>query len=398
MSEPSEGVATRLSLVESQLRQGLTALADLIDGQRQDIGALATALAETRADVQRMAASQQEAAEAGREVDRRLAEVAAEAGPGVRASIVERLRERMDAVEVRLTELVNAREAALRESVERALAQAEAGANGRDQELGRAISRLVNMVAAVRDDVEETVAAAVRGSTAKIADEHAELERRVDMLGDSMAIGDAKRSDDGEERAEVWSELQRLSEMYEELAAALQAGDGASQEALNTRLEVVRTEAAEREHQVQHAMSRLSAMVAALRTDLETSIEAAVRFETAALEQAQDAQWGAQAELKRVLEDLAASVQAGEARLHALEERVHKALTLLAEGMEPSPPSRLAVAASANTLLEDLERQLEAAEGRLAQRAEIRREFPRRTRREDLFDQEGRDGRPLSRS
>jgi signal transduction histidine kinase len=129
-------------------------------------------------------------------------------------------------------------------------------------------------------------------------------------------------------------------------------------EALGRRLDDAGEAAAERDRLVQQGMSRLSAMVAALRSDLETSIDTAMGFEMETARKAQEDLSDAQGDMER--------------RLHGLERRLQDALDRMAIPAD-QPVRAPAGAPQGGTLLDGLEEQLLAAQRRLTVRAAMDR-------------------------
>ena len=417
MAKSAEESGARLSVVEGQVRQGLTALADLIDGQRGDINAVAATMAEIRGEIERVSRSQRELAEAN-EAAQLLGGLGDRAdGDEVAAAVISGVERRIEELHAELATLAATHGDELRAELDRRLAQVRAESTERDEQVQGAMSRLSGMVAAAPGDVDSSIEAAIRARTADLVEAQvrltgaqADLRDRLEALTASIASIEARETAelaepaptvDPEALVELREELAGLSDAQRDLLVAVEQRHTTLSEALTSGLEDVRMEGTERERDLQHGMSRLSAMVAALRSDLETSIGDAVRFETAAVEQAQEAQWAAQAELTRKLDELAVSMEAGERRLYALESRMEEALSRLSERLE-RPPVEVPVATPAmGTLLEGLEHQLRAAEGRLAQKAKVQRAellVGRRyedAERESVFNQDGR-ARPVT--
>lgn len=404
MTKSAEESGTRLSVVEGQVRQGLTALADLIDGQRADINAVAASSAEIRGEIERVSRSQVELTEAGAAAQLLGGLGDRVGGDEVAAAVIQGLERRIDDVRAELAALAAIHRDELRAELDERLEQVRAESTERDEHVQRAMARISGMVASVPGDVESSIEAAVRARTADLVEAQvrltaaqAGLSDRLEALKTAVEASTPPPAANAEALGELREEIARVSDAHRDLAAAVEERHVAQSEALTAGLENLRTEGTERERDLQHGMSRLSAMVAALRSDLETSIGDAVRFETASVGQAQEAQWAAQAELNRKLDGLAVSIEAGERRLHALEWRMEEALTRLSERLDRPVVEVPAPTPTMGTLLEGLEQQLRAAEGRLAERARVQRvELVVGHRYEDPagpespFDQDGR--------
>lgn len=403
MAKSADASGARLSVVEGQVRQGLTALADLIDGQRADINAVAASMAEIRGEIERVSRSQVELTDAA--AAQLLGGLGDRAdGDEVAAAVVQGLERRIDDVQAELAALAVTHQDELRAELDHGLEQVRAESTERDEHVQAAMARMSGMVASVLGDVESSIEDAIRARTADLVEAQvrltaaqADLSDRLEALRTSVEGSAPPPAGDAEAVSGLREEIARVSDAQRDLAAAVEDRHVALNEALTAGLEDLRTEGTERERDLQHGMSRLSAMVAALRSDLETSIGDAVRFETASVEQAQEAQWAAQAELNRKLDGLAVSVEAGERRLHALEWRMEEALSRLSERLDRPAVEVPAPTPTMGTLLEGLEQQLRAAEGRLAERAQVQsvelvvgRQYEDPAGPESPFDQDDR--------
>ena len=192
----------------------------------------------------------------------------------------------------------------------------------------------------------------VEGVQAEVAATHAEIERLHE-----------------DQRAAV----QVLREQVVAVQAAL-AGEADARaielgEALEQRLTQDRADAGTREDELKAGMARLEAMVSTLRDDLESSIQTAVQFEVTPIVREHGELANAHGRLEGRLAALFEAVEAGERRMHALEQG------------RPAPPARapepddvddavpepvVQSPPDPGSLLDSLEQQLAAAERRIA--------------------------------
>jgi chromosome segregation ATPase len=151
------------------------------------------------------------------------------------------------------------------------------------------------------------------------------------------------------------------------------------------------------EEQLHGNVAAFTGMVEAQRAELETALDGRMREELSTVATVVDEMGLAQAQLARQLDtlvqqvaatearidDLASSTHGGASRLHALEQRMQESVHRLTgevraqreavHALVAPAPARAPVAegAGATDLLDDLERQLQQAESRLARLGDV---------------------------
>jgi predicted nucleic acid-binding Zn-ribbon protein len=395
-SSREEGEAG-LARVEDQVRQTFVGLAKLMDAQRSEVtDALGSRPTEdaTRALVESAVAEAVTQARAGHEeaLGRAKAEMTAAVArrptedatrtliEAVVAGEVARVREELAAaLDIRLTE--QATQALVESAVAHAVGQARAN---HEEALADAQAEMATAVA--RRPTEAATRAlvdtAVQGALAQLrAELVAGLRDRLTEEATRRLVDETltqTRADAGAALSALNDDVSRtMREMADELdghrAELLALTDSvvAAQSQLERLSAAVAegwTAVTERDQVVSQDHARLSAMVGALRSDLEEAIGHAAQ-ETAALTGARAELAGAQAELERRVAALAEAVEAGEGGLQAVEQRILEELYRVNVRLERMQPPVRAARADEASLVETLDAQLRAAESRLAAQA-----------------------------
>lgn len=232
-----------------------------------------------------------------------------------------------------------------------------------DDELSGRLGELASSLEAQRIELRSAVelVSGLRPEIERVTEAHKQLARGQQEL-DRRLAGIAARPVSAPPEASAVDALRRRVDEVEvelrELRALLEQG-----------LDQVRSEAASHEQLVEQALSRLSATLSTLHSDVESSVNAAVRFEIATVVQAQQELSAGQRSVERKLDGLSSALDAQKSRLHDMERGLQVALDqvqeLLHRRAAPAPPLGSVV----GSLLEDLNAQLDAAERRLSERA-----------------------------
>jgi hypothetical protein len=244
------------------------------------------------------------------------------------------------------------------EEAMRAVVEAAAGTA-----LAQARTELAQALTHARVEHTEALAdaqAEVATSVARRPTEEATRALVDAAMGEALAQARAELSTLAAAVTGTTTELDRVRVAQEQFLAVPPGPDMAAFNRLREELAA----ATEGEHDVQHGLSRLSAMVEALRSDLEDAIDHAAQDMAALI--------SARAELEQRLGALARSIDSAESGLHGVEQRILEELYRVNVRLERLEGLQRPVSAPriANTLLvETLDAQLQAAESRLAARA-----------------------------
>ena len=234
-----------------------------------------------------------------------------------------------------------------------------------DVELRRRVGEMASSLEAQRVELRSAVelVTGMGPEIERVAEAHRHLARGQQELGRRLAEVVARPVSAPPEALAVEALRRRVDEVEVEL--------GELRALLEQGLDQVRSEATSRDQLVQHGLSRLSGTVSALRSDLEGSIDAAVRFEIATVGQAQQELSTGQGNVERRLDGLSSALDAQTSRLHDVERGLQAALDQVQELLDrrPSPPPLVGTVGW--SLVEGLDAQLDAAERRLSELASV---------------------------
>jgi chromosome segregation ATPase len=349
-----EAAAGRVAALEDHVRHSAAEVAELLGAQRAELATLSGALAETRSQILQVAASNRELAQTQAELDRRLAEMAAQAAAApTGAGLAEAVELRMGSVEAERAEL----RAALTDGLARVRAEiaavGEAGAGG---------------LAALESDVRQGAAEMAELRESQRGDAHALAEAISDARAEVSRLVEGNRA-----LAEAQAQLdRRLAEMET-------AGSWRVEETEVRLTQLIEARHAGTQSVVADALAESRAGVASLeqqlRDELETvaSVNAALRRADRELDGRLDLLAERVAHIAGDVAEVTSSSQAGASRLQALEQDLHDAVMRLTTLLEASRRQSAADAVRqpppppvAGDLIEGLERQLQEAESRIA--------------------------------
>jgi uncharacterized phage infection (PIP) family protein YhgE len=219
------------------------------------------------------------------------------------------------------------------------------------------VDRLLALVDAQRTEASTVGAslAGIRSELQRVTESQAELTAAQQAVEGRVSAVAARQSEQDFAAPVVGALRQRVDDLQAEVRSLVEAEGTALRASVEEGLADARLEATARDQQLQRGMSRLSAMVEALRSELESSIDGAVRFEMETAKKAQEELAEAQGHLER--------------RLDGLDQRVRDALERLYDRVEPATHPVAAPLSNGESLLDELERKLVDAQRRLTERA-----------------------------